>query len=154
MNVEGRLDVVVAGERWVPVASLDRCGPDDPCYVVRIAEDGGASIQFGDGQTGRRPPDGGRIEATYEGGGGNTGSTGHRTSDNPLATLLDMIAGMVDVLERYLEQVYAEAYIETSGGRVDVVDVTDLPAALAGGQGELVVRVRVRSRRRRRTDRT
>ncbi len=36
-------------------------------------------------------------------------------ADNPLRLLLEMLALQADVLARYLEQIYDEAYIETAG---------------------------------------
>ena len=36
-------------------------------------------------------------------------------ADNPLRLLLEMLALQADVLARYLEQIYDEAYIETGG---------------------------------------
>jgi hypothetical protein len=146
MNAAGRLDIVVAGETWRPVRTLDGCGPDDGCYVLRIEDDGAATVTFGDGRTGRRPPSGASIGARYN--GGETGNTGDEASKNPLRAMLDLIAEMLEVLERELEQVYADSFIETSGGRIGLVDVADLRAALADGHGELVVRMRVRPRRR------
>ena len=36
-------------------------------------------------------------------------------ADNPVRLLLEMLALQVDVLARYLEQIYDEAYLETAG---------------------------------------
>ena len=38
-----------------------------------------------------------------------------READNPLRLLLEMFALQVEVLARYLEQIYDEAYLETAG---------------------------------------
>jgi hypothetical protein len=148
MTAVGRLDIVVDGEKWFPVTSLEACGPDDRCYAIPVDDDGVAHVVFGDGKTGRRPPRGARIEAGYHTGGGDVGNLGRRVSKRSLAGLLELIAEMVDQVDSDIQQLYADLFIETSDGRTNVLDVTDLPRALAEPDAELVVRLRVRPRRR------
>ena len=40
---------------------------------------------------------------------------GESQDDNPLRLLLEMLALQVEVLARYMEQIYDEAYVETAG---------------------------------------
>jgi hypothetical protein len=66
--------VMVAGERWRRVPELDRAGPDDRVYELRLGDDGSLQVRFGDGQRGARPPSGEiSVRARYTVGGGNPG---------------------------------------------------------------------------------
>jgi hypothetical protein len=49
-------------------------GPDDRAYYVQYDELNQASVVFGDGKYGRRPPPDSRIRATYRVGGGSVGN--------------------------------------------------------------------------------
>src|SRR5215813_5458099 len=53
-----RIAITVGGLPWREVASLEGSGPDDAVYVVGRQDDGSATVRFGDGQHGRRPPPG------------------------------------------------------------------------------------------------
>ena len=59
-GVRADIDVVVDGRIWQQVGALRDVdvGPADPVYIVKITEDGGLELEFGDGQTGRRLPTG------------------------------------------------------------------------------------------------
>lgn len=53
-GAEAALQVRVNDIAWHEVSSLYGAGPDDRSYVVRMDEDGGGEIQFGDGRRGAR----------------------------------------------------------------------------------------------------
>jgi hypothetical protein len=57
-------------ERWTEVSSLADSGPDDRHFTVD-RETG--EVCFGDGEHGRRPASGSRVEATYGSGSGRGG---------------------------------------------------------------------------------
>jgi hypothetical protein len=67
------LTVTVNGSPWHEVVSLETCGPADAVYVADRDANGSATILFGDGQHGRRPPAGAQVVATYRQGGGGAG---------------------------------------------------------------------------------
>jgi len=66
-----RIAITVGGLLWREVASLEGSGPDDAVYVVDRQDDGSATVRFGDGRHGRRPPTGTRVSAAYRQGAGN-----------------------------------------------------------------------------------
>ena len=145
MSHDGRVEVTVGGERWRAVTTLDRCDPDDPCFVLRVRDDGATTIHFGDGEHGRLPPPSAAIEATYRGG---IGDAGHVPTRNPLAMLLELIAEMADEISHDLDQLYAEAFIETGDGRIRLEDIPDLRTVIADHGVEFVVRLKRRPRHR------
>lgn len=57
-GVRADIDVVVDGRIWQQVGALRDFGPADPVYTVKITEDGGLELAFGDGRSGRRLPTG------------------------------------------------------------------------------------------------
>jgi hypothetical protein len=57
-------------ERWTEVPSLAASGPDDRHFTLD-RETG--EVRFGDGEHGRRPASGSRIEAAYRSAPGRTG---------------------------------------------------------------------------------
>ncbi len=64
-----QLVVTVDDIEWTPVASLISAGPKDQVYIVREDSTGKSFVQFGDGETGARPPSGvGNVAATYRTG--------------------------------------------------------------------------------------
>lgn len=68
------LEVRVNGVLWDRVDDFRDAGPEDRVYILRIAEDDTASITFGDGNKGLRPPTGqDNIEAVYRKGAGSDG---------------------------------------------------------------------------------
>lgn len=65
------VSVMVAGERWRQVPDLDRAGPNDRVFELRVGDDGSLQVRFGDGQRGARPPSGEiSLRARYATGGG------------------------------------------------------------------------------------
>lgn len=65
------LDIAVDGRYWTWVETMYGADPGDMVYVVRMAADGTATIQFGDGVTGRRLPTGvANVVAGYRFGAG------------------------------------------------------------------------------------
>ena len=58
-------------EEWIEVRSLAGSGPDDRHFT--LDRDTG-HVTFGDGEHGRRPAEGSRVEATYRGGSGRAGN--------------------------------------------------------------------------------
>ncbi len=68
------LAVRINGVLWARVDDFRDAGPEDRVYILRIAEDGSASIIFGDGKKGLRPPTGqDNVEAAYRKGAGGEG---------------------------------------------------------------------------------
>ncbi|MBK5305233.1 MAG: baseplate J/gp47 family protein [Frankiaceae bacterium] len=66
-----QVDVAVDGRYWTWVETLYGTGPEDRVYVLRMAADGTATIQFGDGVTGSRLPSGvANVVAGYRFGAG------------------------------------------------------------------------------------
>ena len=59
------ITVEVDGETWTEVPGLDASGPADRHYVVSTDEDRGTVITFGDGEQGRRPPEGSNVRAEF-----------------------------------------------------------------------------------------
>jgi hypothetical protein len=57
-GVRAAIDVRIANRVWQQVATLADSGPADPHYTVRMTEDGGVELAFGDGGNGRRLPTG------------------------------------------------------------------------------------------------
>jgi hypothetical protein len=147
MDPSGTVQVYVAGERWRAVRSLAACGPDDRCFALGVNDAGEATLTFGDGSTGSRPPEGAEVETTYRAGGGESGNVGRR-SKSSLATLVEVIAEMIDLIHRQQEQIAAEAFIETAHERSTVLDLTELPHAIAGHRGNVRVCLCLRARRR------
>jgi hypothetical protein len=143
MAVAGRLEVKVGGERWRPVRTLARCGPEDRCFVLHVETDGSPKVQFGDGVTGQRPPAGEEITVTYRRGAGEAGDVPPEQSPvDPDETLIDLFALMADLLSRAQDQVASEAYVETARGRSRIVDSTELRKAIAASHGEIGVCIR------------
>jgi hypothetical protein len=144
----GRLEIIVDGERWTPVKTLARCGPEDRCYVIRLDDDG-SRLVFGDGAHGRRLPAGARIEARYRSGGGRSGKAPDDRADDPAIALIDLWAEIGDLLSYYQDQVSSEAYLETSRERRSFRDASDLRRAIADGDAdfELCICIRPMSHR-------
>lgn len=71
------LMVRVNGVAWAERPSLYAAEPNDANYVVRIADDGTATVRFGDGKQGARLPTGQEnVTATYRVGIGQVGEVG------------------------------------------------------------------------------
>ncbi|CAD5108256.1 putative baseplate assembly protein [Zestomonas carbonaria] len=69
------LEVRVDGVRWEEAPYITALGPDDSAYLLRRADDGAVTVQFGDGLYGRRLPSGQmNVEARYRVGIGAAGN--------------------------------------------------------------------------------
>jgi hypothetical protein len=60
-----RVTVTIDGSQWREVASLESSQRDDTVYLVEHGAAGSATIRFGDGQQGQRPPAGANVAAIY-----------------------------------------------------------------------------------------
>jgi hypothetical protein len=135
MNVQAKLEVKVAGERWTPVPTLAGCGPRDPCYVIRVDDDGAATLVFGDGTTGRRPPTGAQVEATYRRSGSETRNARTGPSRDPSMALLDAWAQIADLLSLYQNRIASEGYLETDTERRSIAALGELRQMIRGRHG-------------------
>ncbi|MBR0565479.1 putative baseplate assembly protein [Azoarcus sp. L1K30] len=69
------LDVRVDGLQWHAVPRFTAAKPDEHAYTVRLDDDGGTTVQFGDGSHGARLPSGsGNVEVRYRVGLGKAGN--------------------------------------------------------------------------------
>ena len=69
------LQIYVDNSVWKRVNSFSRSRPNDRHYIVRIDENGMATVQFGDGVQGARPPTGtNNVVAAYRAGAGTSGA--------------------------------------------------------------------------------
>jgi hypothetical protein len=128
---DARLEVVVAGERWRPVASIAGAGPDDQVYVLAIERDGSGVIRFGDGTTGQRPATGSSLRAAFRRGAGAAGNVW--TDDlgqDPGIALLELLSFVADELTAYQDAIAAEAYLETAGERRSVSGLVEAARTL------------------------
>ncbi len=90
-GVRSSLQVMVNGVRWSEDSTLYGADKNDEIFVPRIADDGTATLLFGDGFTGSRLPTGrGNVTAKYRVGIGVAGRVRART----LTTLLDRPTGL------------------------------------------------------------
>ena len=88
------LALSVGGVEWDAVAGLYGQPSDARVYATRIADDGIATVQVGDGTTGATVPTGhGNVVATYRHGAGIAG----RVRAHTLTTALDRPTGLRDV---------------------------------------------------------
>jgi hypothetical protein len=79
-GTESTLEVRVNEVLWVETASFYDAGPQSEVYTVRHADDGTATVQFGDGVRGARLPTGSaNVTATYRTGIGPAGEVGSGT---------------------------------------------------------------------------
>lgn len=83
-----RVILRVDGILWEQVETLKSARPDDRVYVVSIADDGRATIKFGDGKRGRRPPaEVQLVSAHYRTGDGSAGNVPEQGSKESIAYL-------------------------------------------------------------------
>lgn len=135
------LDVRVNGVLWDLVDDFRDAGPEDRVYILRIAEDGTASISFGDGDKGLRPPTGqDNIEAVYRKGAGGDGMLEARQ----LSLLASKPAGLKSVINPLAPTAAADAEeiedarrnaplkVLTLGRVVSLRDYEDFARAFAG----------------------
>jgi hypothetical protein len=74
-GVRADIAVIVAGQTWQQTASLRDSGPADPHYTVGLTEEGFLTIEFGDGENGRRLPTGANnVRVRYRVGNGLAGN--------------------------------------------------------------------------------
>jgi predicted phage baseplate assembly protein len=73
------LRVTVDDEPWTERASLVDSGPFDQHYRVELDDEGYATIVFGDGIRGQKPPTGAEVAASYRIGIGPAGNVGRDT---------------------------------------------------------------------------
>jgi hypothetical protein len=139
MDVGGRLEIDVAGERWEPVPALADCGPEDPCYVVRVESDGSATIRFGDGVHGRPLPQGAQVQATYRSGNGTSGHLADGRSDDLAVMLMELLGYVGDRLIEMQDRVASEAYLETARERSSLPDIAGLRAVIAERPGDVQI---------------
>lgn len=96
-NASGRattLRVRVDGVKWKQVPSFYGIGAEERVYIVRHADDGKVTVQFGDGKTGARLPTGvENVTALYRVGTGLEG----QVDTNQLTLLLSRPLGVRDV---------------------------------------------------------
>lgn len=89
------LEVRVDDLRWEEVPSLYGHGPRERVYVTRFDDGGRATVEFGDGESGARPPSGSEnIRAAYRKG---TGRGGNLDADQ-LSLLLTRPLGVKSVI--------------------------------------------------------
>lgn len=73
-GVRAALEVLVDDVLWTQAGSLYPAGPNDRVYVVRVSDDGTATVLFGDGERGARLPTGHEnVHARYRVGVGPDG---------------------------------------------------------------------------------
>ncbi|HEX2500076.1 MAG TPA: hypothetical protein VHO73_01370 [Methylomirabilota bacterium] len=56
--------LTVNGERWSLRSTLTDCGPESRVFTVRVSDEGGTIVSFGDGVHGKPLPSGGRLSLT------------------------------------------------------------------------------------------
>ncbi|MBO9314210.1 MAG: putative baseplate assembly protein [Chloroflexus sp.] len=135
------LTVRVNGVTWTEIPSLYHADPTDQTYVVRIADDGTATVLFGDGVRGARLPTGQEnIVATYRFGIGRDGEVdagalsllktrppGVRSVTNPLPA-----TGAEDPETLASARTNAPQTVLTLDRIVSLQDFTDFANAFAG----------------------
>lgn len=74
-GVKADVEVIVAGQRWQQVATLNDSAPADSHYIARITEDDQLQVSFGDGRNGRRLPTGSNnVRIRFRRGNGLAGN--------------------------------------------------------------------------------
>jgi hypothetical protein len=135
------LEVEVDSVAWAPAPGLDELGPRDRRYVARIADDGSATIEFGDGHFGARLPSGvENVQASYRVGIGAVGNVaagqlsllmtrplGTRSVTNPLPA-----SGGADPESRDAARVNAPLTVQTFDRVVTLDDCANLARSFAG----------------------
>ncbi len=135
------LEVRVNGVLWDLVDDFRDAGPEDRVYILRIAEDGTASITFGDGEKGLRPPTGqDNVAAVYRKGAGSDGML----EAGQLSLLASKPAGLKSVVNPIAPSAAADAEdiedarrnaplkVLTLGRVVSLRDYEDYARAFAG----------------------
>ncbi|MEA2563872.1 MAG: hypothetical protein QOH06_5376 [Acidobacteriota bacterium] len=74
-GVAAAVQVIIAGQTWLQVATLRDSRPSDPHYEVQLTEDGYLAFTFGDGLRGRRLPTGtNNVRVSFRVGTGLAGN--------------------------------------------------------------------------------
>ena len=140
-GAQGSLRVRVNGLEWTETARLYDQGPASESFVVQVADDGKASVMFGDGVRGARLPTGAEnVLASYRSGIGVPGMVGAgkitlmtmrplgvRAVTNPLAT-----SGAADPESRDSARTNAPLTVLAMGRVVSLRDAEDFARAFAG----------------------
>lgn len=140
-GVQNSLQVRVDRLLWAESAQQIDQGPSSESYIVRIADDGRASVIFGDGEHGARLPSGAEnVVATYRTGTGTPGMVGAdritlmtmrplgiRGVSNPLAA-----SGAADPESRDSARANAPRTVLAMGRIVSLRDAEDFARAFAG----------------------
>jgi len=135
------LAVDIDAVAWSEAPGLDQLGPREHAYVTQIADDGTATVQFGDGRLGSRLPTGvENVRATYRVGVGAVGNLaagqlsllmtrplGTRNVTNPLPT-----TGGADPEGRDTARVNAPRTVLTFDRVVSLDDYANLARSFAG----------------------
>jgi predicted phage baseplate assembly protein len=138
---ESTLEVRVNGVLWEEAPSLYGLAPGSEQYIVRRADDGKASIIFGDGRQGARPPTGVQnVTARYRSGAGLAGEVeagklsllqsrplGVRAVTNPLPA-----SGAEDPEPRESARENAPMTVRTMERIVSLQDFEDFARTFAG----------------------
>jgi hypothetical protein len=146
--IAGSVQVTVvepAGEsHWQEVASLMNSTPADRHFVVQRDAAGGASILFGDGINGMKPPASTSvtpvpIRATYKVGGGRTGNVAANSVFVPVASPLiqratnpQAAAGGADQEDFNRARAFAPHLYRTQDRAVTVNDYVELALQVSG----------------------
>lgn len=94
-GAQSTLTVRVNDLLWEEVPTLNGQSPEKRCYTSRLADDGSVTVQFGDGQTGARPPTGAaNVSAAYRVGSG----LGGQVKAEQISMLLTQVLGVKGVL--------------------------------------------------------
>ena len=84
-GVRAAVTVKVGGKVWQQVGSFQDSGPSDAHYTVRMTEDGGLKITFGDGTLGRRLPTGNsNVRMSFRKGCGLSGNLAAGSLSKPV----------------------------------------------------------------------
>jgi len=148
------LRVYVDGVRWHEVPTLYGRGPNDRVYISRPDDEGGTTVEFGDGVTGARLPTGPEnVEARYRKGIGLVGNVdagrltlplnrplGVKTVSNPLPA-----AGAADAEHQDEARRNAPLTVLTLDRVVSLDDFADFARAFAGIAKALATPIRDRS---------
>ncbi len=73
-----QVSIEIDGKVWTRVDSFKESKPRDKHYVVKIEQNGGMVITFGDGEKGQRPPSGSATTVRYRDGGGASGNVSRK----------------------------------------------------------------------------
>ncbi len=140
-GVESSLEVRVNDLLWTEVPSFYEAGPQSEVYTVRHADDGSATVQFGDGIRGARLPTGqANVTAAYRTGTGPEGEVDAGTltllQSRPLGLkeVVNPLAGSGAAAPEELEDARANAPLTalTLDRIVSVQDFEDFARAFAG----------------------